>query len=197
MIETINRRNTIHDYSEYVVFLPETEQTLIMYMSQDMPQKEIARIMGVTQGAVSSRLKRAIQRLTFLKELKKFNFDNFEQDLQPIFSNLEIALLKSMTETTCQSETARILNNTFNNGMTQVKVRYRFEKCIIYLKGLCEALNYQSQVRDKFGAVLKDSTGKPDIALDAKKYLKYYKLFTLVKANLYKLHEVKLPHFGG
>ena len=40
-----------------------------------------------------------------------------------------------MLETTCQSETARRLNELYEDTtMNQVKVRYRFEKCMDKMK---------------------------------------------------------------
>jgi len=154
--------------------LPKKELDLI-YLSRRMKknQKDIAKIFGVTQGAVSSRLKRAEQRLDFLRRLPKISDDELANALSPYFGSIEIEIMKCMIKTTCQSETAIIVNNKFNlleekKKMTQVKVRHRFEKCI---NELSELLKIHPELR------------------------KYYDLLIFIRKNPYMLHEVKLPHF--
>ena len=163
-------RTIIEENPGYLSKMPKAEQDLYFYLIvRKITQKEIAPLLGITQGAVSSRLSRLKKRLEFLQELEKFNLENFEANLF-LFDAFEVELLRGMLETTCQSETARRLNNIYGIGeqsktkMTQVKVRHRFEKLLFKMK-------------------------------EAKH--PYYELFLLVKNNLYMLHEVKLPHFGG
>lgn len=172
---------------EYFEKLPITEQNLFSYyVLKKMHQTDIAELLGITQGAVSSRIRRIGQRFSFMEKLKNYNTNNIEQDLSKSFGPFEIELLKGMMETTCQSETARRLNETFSltdepvrrkidgkpvlninklkcNKMTQTKVRHQFEKCLEKMK---------------------------------KENQNYYDLFSLIKHNLYMLHEVKLPHFS-
>ena len=156
---------------------PREIDLLTLYRKFGKNQKDIARMFSVTQGAVSSRLKRALDRLKFLRDLPKISDEDIENSLgqgkDPIFSGLEIEIIKCMKETTCQSRTAEIINKKFGyvtekDRMTQVKIRHRFEKCLSKL------------------AVLQ---------VTYPKYAKYYQLLLLIKGNLYKLHEVKLPHF--
>jgi hypothetical protein len=165
--------------------LPDREIDLLtLYRKYGKNQKDIARIFSVTQGAISSRLKRAGERLQFLRDLPKISNEEIERHLGPyvdskgrthegVFSSLEIEIIKNMRDTTCQSETAKRINEKFGltgpkERMTQVKVRHRFEKCINSLEAL------QKQKSD---------------------YHKFYHLLTFINANLYKLHEVVLPHF--
>jgi hypothetical protein len=160
---------------DFVNRLPRMEQELCnLYIVKSFDQKNIAQLYGITQGAVSSRLKRITERLQFMKQISlNFDITQFDQTLSPLFNPFEIELLRSMLETTCQSETARRLNVLFNltkksnskkyNSMNQVKVRYRFEKCLNELK---------------------------------KYHHPYYELFKMIKQNLYLLYEVKLPHFS-
>ena len=117
---------------DFLKKLPGFEQELYFYRAEKkMPQKEIAKIMGVTQGAISSRLSRLVRRIQFMQRLQEYDLSNFEQVLSPLFSPFEIDILKGMLETTCQSETARRLNELYkDSSMNQVKVRYRFEKCM-------------------------------------------------------------------
>jgi hypothetical protein len=128
---------------------------------------------GVTQGAISSRLSRAKKRLLFLRDLPKITEGEIDSRLESIFTELEREIIKKMVFTTCQSRTAQLVNEKFGlhdvkSRMTQVKVRHRFEKCMIRLA--------------------KESTAHPDLK-------KYHALLVYIKKNLYKLHEVKLPHF--
>jgi hypothetical protein len=92
---------------------------------------------------------------------------------KPMFDKIEMAIMKHMMATTCQSRTAEIINEEFclsdiKERMTQVKIRHRYEKAIYKL----------------------DKLQKMD-----PKYVRYYGLLILIKNNLYKLHEVVLPHF--
>jgi predicted transcriptional regulator len=168
----------IQENPDFVKKLPKVEQELCeLYFTKKMCQKEISYLWGITQGAISSRLSRVKKRLEFMKELSNFDITNFDEMLSPFFDAFEIELLRTMMETTCQSETAHRLNNLFNlteepafysglnpkyNAMTQVKVRHRFEKCLMKLK-FCKH--------------------------------PYHELFLKIKQNLYMFHEVKLPHF--
>lgn len=156
--------------------LPEVEQKLYhLYLEKDFSQKDVSTLLGMTQGGVSSRLKRMGARLTFLNKLDSFNLEGLDASLETLFGPFDMELLKGMLKTTCQSETADRLNNLFNLSpkkgigsrtppvMTQVKVKYRFEKCL-------ELMKKNSNV--------------------------YYELFLLIENNLYILHEVNLPHFN-
>lgn len=154
--------------------LPEREIDLIeLYCKYRKNQKDIAKIFGVTQGAISSRLARARARLDFLKALPKISDEEIDHALGGLFDSLELEIIKSMMKTTCQSKTAQLINQKFElieekKRMTQVKVRHRFEKCLIRLE-------YEMKSHSEFK--------------------RYYNLLVFIKKNLYKLHEVVLPHF--
>jgi DNA-directed RNA polymerase specialized sigma subunit len=152
---------------------PREIDLLTLYRKYGKNQKDIARMFSVTQGAISSRLKRAIIRLQFLRDLPKITDEEIENILRDIFDEVEIEIIKCMKETTCQSKTAELINKKFQlydekHRMTQVKVRHRFVKC----------LNTLSRLKD----------ASPE-------YARIYDLLVIIKENLYKLHEVKLPHF--
>lgn len=156
--------------------LPPREADLIeLYYRHDKKQKDIARMFNVTQGAISSRLSRAKKRLEFLRDMPKISSEDIEDMLAPFFTPLEIEVIQGMVQTTCQSKTAQIINdrhdisNDTKKRMTQVKVRHRFEKAIQRLTIL--------------------SKEYPDLN-------ECLRLLVMVKSNLYKLHEVKLPHFN-
>ena len=154
--------------------LPPREYDLVeLYYVERKNQKDIAKMFGVTQGAISSRLSRAKKRLIFLRNLPKISNDEIDKRLCQLFDSTELEIIKFMMETTCQSKTAQLINKKFKiidekKKMTQVKVRHRFEKCLMRLN--------------------EEKKAEPDLK-------KYYELLKFIKANLYLLHEVKLPHF--
>ena len=164
-------------YEEMLPFierLPERERDLLnLYYKEEKNQKDIAKMFGVTQGAVSSRLSRARSRLRFLRGMPKIDHNDIENALKSHFETIEIEIIKCMMKTTCQSKTALLINERFGfkeekKRMTQVKIRHRFEKCI----------NQLADMKKK----------NPSMA-------KYHNLLGYIKQNLYMLHEVKLPHF--
>jgi len=154
--------------------LPPREIDLIeLYYNEHKNQKDIAKMFGVTQGAISSRLSRAKKRLRFLRDLPKISDEELDVKLGKMFEKLDLEIIKTMMQTTCQSKTAQLINKKFSftdekKMMTQVKVRHRFEKCLLRLK-------VEMRIH-------------PDMK-------KYYHLLKFIKENLYKLHEVVLPHF--
>lgn len=162
------------DIRPFLDRLPPREIDLIeLYFHEKKNQKDIAKMFGVTQGAVSSRLARAKKRMKFLRNLPKISDQEIEDGLNKYFDVLELEIIKCMMATTCQSKTAEIINQKYDlhdekTRMTQVKVRHRFEKARIFLK----------TAKDK----------NPELA-------KFYDLLSFIKKNLYMLHEVKLPHF--
>ena len=161
------------DYEPFISKLPEREQDLIeMYYHREKKQKEIAEFFGVTQGAVSHRLSRAIKRLKFLRDMPKLAQD-LNSILSRYFSTFEIDLIRYMVETTCQSHTAQLLNVKYKlsgqKRMTQVKVRHKFDRCMQKVYKLKRSV---------------------------KELKTCHSLMEYVRENLYMLHEVVLPHFN-
>lgn len=157
----------------FIYMLPDKEIDLIeLYYMFEKNQKDIAKMFDVTQGAISSRLSRARQRLIFLRDIPKISEEEIEKELDKFFDVMEIEIIKFMKRTTCQSKTAELINEKFKlvekERMTQVKVRHRFEKCIGRLKLLTKT--------------------NPSLK-------KYSDLLLFLKDNLYLMHEVHLPHF--
>lgn len=165
---------TYDEIKPFLYRLPLREIDLIeLYYNERKNQKDIAKIFGVTQGAVSSRLTRAKKRLRFLKDLPKITDKEIDDCLCVYFEQLELEIIKFMMLTTCQSKTAQLINKKFGfvdgkRKMTQVKVRHRFEKCLCRLE--------------------EEKKKNPEMK-------KFHRLLGYIKKNLYKLHEVKLPHF--
>lgn len=162
----------MNDIMPFIEKLPEREQDLIdMYFFQEKNQKEIADYFNVTQGAISHRLSRARNRLKFLRDMPKPDFD-LKKALGAHFTPFEVDVLLYMVETTCQSRTAFLLNGKYklrgNDKMTQVKVRHKFIRFMSKIEGL----------------------QKKDHRLEV-----CFKLMRYIKKNLYMMHEVILPHF--
>lgn len=165
---------TYDEIRPFLYRLPPREIDLIeLYYNERKNQKDIAKIFGVTQGAISSRLTRAKKRLKFLRNLPKITDEEIDTQLGVFFDPLNLEIIKYMMKTTCQSKTAQLINEKFSftegrKMMTQVKVRHRFEKCLT-----------------RIGVEMKEKT----------ELKKFHKLLSIIKDNLYLLHEVKLPHF--
>jgi len=165
---------TYQEIKPFLCRLPEREIDLIeLYYNEHKNQKDIAKIFGVTQGAISSRLSRAKKRLRFLRNLPKITDEEIDANLSAYFDNMELEIIKHMIKTTCQSKTAQLINEKYEltdekKRMTQVKVRHRFEKCL-------KRLEKEAEIK--------------------KGLKKYCQLLEYIKGNLYKLHEVRLPHF--
>ena len=127
---------TYEEIKPFLFRLPEREIDLIeLYYNEHKNQKDIAKIFGVTQGAISSRLSRAKKRLRFLRDLPKITDEEIDFCLKDLFDNMELEIIKYMIKTTCQSKTAQLINEKYElvdekRRMTQVKVRHRFEKCL-------------------------------------------------------------------
>jgi predicted transcriptional regulator len=172
--EFLDSSITYEEIRPFLCKLPLREIDLIeLYYNDHKNQKDIAKMFGVTQGAISSRLSRAKKRLRFLRDLPKISDEELDVHLGKLFDPLDLEIIKSMMKTTCQSKTAQLINEKFSfvdekKMMTQVKVRHRFEKCLLRLKIEMKA--------------------HPDMK-------RYYHLLEFIKKNLYLLHEVVLPHF--
>lgn len=152
--------------------LPAREIDLIeMYYRMRKKQKEIAEFFNVSQGAISHRLSRALKRLKFLRDQPKIDGD-INEDLKDLFPAKDIEIIHLMITTTCQSLTAKIMNEKHKligkEVLTQVKVRHRFERVILKL----------------------EKEGKTNSL-----YRQYYDLCVFTRGSLYMLHEVILPHF--
>jgi hypothetical protein len=169
----IEKLNFFKEHEKYIPRLPEFERTLIDCYMHHMGQKEIGLALGCTQGAISSRLRRAMRRLSFMKRLDNFNLVNFEKDLNTFFDPIDLEIIKGMIQTTSQSQTALIVNSTLglsdSEKMNQIKVRHRYIRCLEKLKNLKQT---------------------------DPKYEHYYILLEFIKNNLYTLSEVKHPHFN-
>jgi len=128
---------TFKDLEPFLDLLPKKEYDLIiMYYVLKKEQKQIAKILRLTQGGVSHRISRAKARLKFLVKVPKFTEDELFEDLEPLFNDLDLNILWGLYETTCQSEVAKRV------CMTQSRIRHRFMKNLELLERYKENQRY-------------------------------------------------------
>jgi DNA-directed RNA polymerase specialized sigma24 family protein len=118
--------------------LPPREADFIeLYYFKHLRQTDIAIIFGVSQPTVCYRLNRAADRIKFLLELPEINKDVLTKDLSGFLSDpLDIQIMVSMWETTCQSEVAKQL------GVSQGLVRHRFLRTLNRMRGIAKFEHY-------------------------------------------------------
>jgi hypothetical protein len=109
--------------------LPKMERDLLyLYFFVQKSQEEIAVLFGLTQGGVSYRIKRTIQRLQFILSLPPVDFQEMQTDLLKVLSEEQVKLLCLMSKSSSQTVTGVL------TGLSQGRVRYRFLKAIELLK---------------------------------------------------------------
>lgn len=166
---------SLDDVTPYLALLPKKEADLIlMYYILKKDQKEIAKILNLSQGGVSHRIARARERLKFLIEIPKFTKNELFDDLKKLIEeNVDLVILWELYRTTCQSQVAEIV------GMTQSRVRHRFIKCLKILEKKHEELS------------------KYEEETEALKIVKmYFSAFSLIMCNFNILHEISLPKWS-
>ena len=167
------RNDPTVEYYDLIQRLPDIERTILyLYYSKKIGQGDIAKIIGMTQGAISHKLTRIKERLAYLSELEKVDFNKFFEDILEIARDpLDVEIVKDILKTSCQTETAWRINNRYNlkgrEKLNQIRVRYRFVRLMDRLEKLKRR----------------------------KKYKEHYKTIKKIKNNLYTLHEVKLPRW--
>jgi len=188
------------DFSSIERFLPRIpsrEADLIeLYHRDRMKQEQIAKLFGITQAAVSYRLHRGIKRIQFLRTIPELEFDIFEEELAPKFSDQDREILWRMYETTCQSEIAKQM------GLTQGRVRHRFFRSLQRIRDLISeearekkiALELKSKRNAKIN--LEVINKEVEETIKNSKYGKYWTVFFAISDKHFNiLHEVSLPQF--
>ncbi len=94
--------------------LPPREQEVIqLYYYDKLTQRQIAKKINRTQGAVSACLSKARRRLKFLVLRKEMLQSNCKHDLSDFFGKIDIALIISMFQTCSITTTMRALKNAY------------------------------------------------------------------------------------
>ncbi len=139
------------DLEPYLEMLPKKEYDLIiMYYVLKKEQKQIAKILRLTQGGVSHRISRAKARLKFLVRVPKFTEDELFEELEPLFEELDLTILWGLYETTCQSVVAKKVK------MTQSRIRHRFMKNLEVLENFKDHETY-SRYYEAFKLISKNN----------------------------------------
>lgn len=142
---------TFKDLEPYLEMLPKKEyDLLILYYVLKKEQKEIAKILRLTQGGVSHRISRAKARLKFLVNVPKFTKDELFRELSELFEELDLIILWGLYETTCQSEVAKRVK------MTQSRIRHRFMKNLEILEKVKDGGAYKKYF-DAFKLISKNN----------------------------------------
>jgi len=120
---------------EALGMLPERERDMLeMYFFKGKGQAEIGRLFNVTQGDVSYRISRSIERLKFFLDLPRVCTRRMARDLMRILRDPEqVHIMVLMSYTTSQTAVGNKV------GLTQGKVRYRFIKSLEKIKEAAQA----------------------------------------------------------
>lgn len=103
--------------------LPVMERGILTRYLEGEKQQDIGELYGITQAAVSYKIKRSLQRLEFLEHLTSVSTEDFKAGLQRLQVEPETQrILLAMRKYACQSRVADRLK------LTQGKVRYRILK---------------------------------------------------------------------
>jgi len=188
-------------------------------------QMEIAEIFGITQAAVSYRIKRALDRIKFLIDMPDLDKFDVYDHLAPVMSStLDAEIFREMYETTCQSEVAKRLD------ITQGRVRHRFiknlrhlgevvlDRYFIWVDTLPPNVFETKEIRSRLEAVEADAPDLEDGDFEERMLAVYdyiedlpeklyppkvqlfasiYRVFVRIRYNFNILREVKLPKWSN
>lgn len=80
------RERAIALINNFLTRLPvEEHDFLILYYMEDVPQRSIGNLFGITQRAISYRIARAVGRLKFLVDIAEVDIDEMRGDLLTVF----------------------------------------------------------------------------------------------------------------
>ena len=129
---------------------PREADMLHMYFKQNKYQADIGKIFNVSQGDVSYKIKRGLERIKFYMDCPELDEDKMYEDLSSILprdagrsskhkdKDMYLKIMMGMYRHSCQSVVAREL------GIHQGGVRYRFIKGIeIIAKHCAEDASFQ------------------------------------------------------
>lgn len=113
---------TFEDLAPFIDLLPPLEHDiLMMYYQWGLTQMVIGPLLGIrTQAGISYRIKRAIERIEYLRCRPQVDWVAYERDLSPLFTKRQRLIGRRVYETTCQTAVASEL------GITQAAARHGF-----------------------------------------------------------------------
>lgn len=208
--------------------LPDRETDLIrLYFFMDKKQMDIAEIFGITQAAVSYRIKRALARLRFLVDMPDMSKEEIYTYMLGILpTDLDAKIFEEMYETTCQSEVALRL------GITQGRVRHRYiknlkllgetflDRCISWahplqdipfeVREVIEQIEHIEATKRKWKdedfevhmkklitSLMELNRPSDESLVNLKTFAQVYLVFVRIRYNFNILREVKLPKWSN
>jgi predicted XRE-type DNA-binding protein len=152
---------SLDDIKPYLSMLPPKEADLIlMYYTLKKDQKEIAKILNLSQGGVSHRIARARERLSFIISIPKFSKTEMMEDLQGVLDEeIDFTIMWEIYRTTCQSQVAEIV------GMTQSRVRHKYMKNLKILEEKSKVEENLKVYFDAFSQIAKNFNILHEISL--------------------------------
>lgn len=120
----------IDNIQALMVLLPPVEADFLdLYYFKHCRQTDIAKIFSVSQPTVCYRLRRAVARIKFLRKYLTIDTNHMKEQLDRFFrDDVDVKILMTMFESTCQVETSRRL------ALSQGKVRHRFLRSLERLR---------------------------------------------------------------
>ncbi len=193
--DKIKLNGTLSQVKELLLKIPEKEVDLIyMYYILGKGQKQMARILGITQGAVSLRLRKAIKRLQFLVNLPKIDSAEMEEDLILLLNN---GAQKVWCQN-CHKEYESLITQCpfcLNNHLTEnveVAIMTRMFETSCQSVVAREVGLSQCGVRHRFLRNLKKIERE---SKKSSKFKKYYDSLKMISENLNILREVEVPRW--
>ena len=130
LVDEKKKLDDLKKIQEIMKYLPPREHDILnLYFFKDKDQQDIGAIFNLTQGDISYRIKRAIERIKFIMELPKISKKKMAKDLWMILpSKIYVNIMVGIYQTTSQSFVAQTV------GLSQAKVRHQFLKYLEILK---------------------------------------------------------------
>lgn len=193
--ERIKLKGSMTQVKNLLDKIPEREVDLIyMYFILNKGQKQMARILNITQGAVSLRLKKAIKRLQFLVDLPKIDVSEMREDLITFFNDG----IDRYWCSNCRKEFEGALTACPKCANTELIENIEVQIMIRMFETSCQSVVAreielsQCGVRHRFLRNLKKIEEKAQSDSDFKKYHKGLKM---ISENLNILREVEVPRW--
>lgn len=193
--EKIKLKGSITQVKELLSKIPPREIDLIyMYFILGKGQKQMARILGITQGAVSLRLRKAIKRLQFLANLPKVDVDEMCEDLIALLNGEE----KKFWCQKCRKEFSSFITQCPNCSSEDLIENIEVTIMLRMFETSCQSVVArevglsQCGVRHRFLRNLKKIERE---SRNNVKFKKYHTSLKMISENLNILREVEVPRW--
>lgn len=193
--EKIKLKGSMEQVKDLLSKIPEREVDLIyMYFILNKGQKQMARILNITQGAVSLRLRKAIKRLKFLVDLPKIDLEAMRNDLFTLLNNgnTRIWCIQCKKEFDILHDTCPICKSSDIIQNIEIVIMLRMFETSCQSVVAREVGLSQCGVRHRFLRNLKkiEHESKTNAQFET-----YYAGLKMISENLNILREVKVPRW--